>query len=207
MAAAGRNESGGVVAVDVLVMTDIGGRIVWNGGSLTAGTLQLDPNLSATGDGLPNGWKQAYGLNPLLSSGDKGPNGDPDHDGYNNLRGYLSGTDPTKDSSALRTAGIVREDNNIRVTWTCVGGHSKSMFGTAEGRRNSAGVDGVRDGQRRPSPPKTQRIASVDHSRVGTGAIPEAKAGAKGVTGLVVLKQGLAVACKVLHLNGRVEFM
>lgn len=122
--------NGGVLKVDVLVMTNACGRIVWNGGSLTAGTLELDPNLSATGDGLPNGWKQAYGLDPLSSFGDNGPNGDPDHDGKNNLQEYLSGTDPTKSSSALRVTGIVREGNDIRVTWTCVGGHSYVLQGT-----------------------------------------------------------------------------
>jgi len=120
----------GVLRVDVLVMTNVCGRIVWNGGSLTAGTLDLDPNLSATGDGLPNGWKQQYGLNPLLSSGNNGPNGDPDGDGFSNLQEYLAGTDPTNSASALRITAIVRQGTNILVTWTCVGGHSYVLQST-----------------------------------------------------------------------------
>lgn len=45
--------------------------------------------------------------------------------------------------------------------------------------------------------PKSETKASL---------IPEAKADAKGVSGLVVLQQVLAVAGKVLHLNRRAEF-
>lgn len=51
------------------------------------------------------------------------------------------------------------------------------------------------------APRKLKELPPLIITRVGTGSIPEAKAGAKGVTGLVVLKQGLAVAGKVLHLN------
>src|SRR5580700_4024038 len=40
-----------------------------------------------------------------------------------------------------------------------------------------------------------------------SGSIREAEAGAEGVAGFVVLAQALAIARKVLHLNGRVEFL
>lgn len=53
---------------------------------------------------------------------------------------------------------------------------------------------------------KTLRaVPAIKHSCKGTASIPYAQTGAKGVTGLVVLTQGLAVAGKVLQLNGRVE--
>ena len=42
-------------------------------------------------DGLPDGWEWQYGLDPLSSSGDDGPTGDPDSDGLSNLNEYLYG--------------------------------------------------------------------------------------------------------------------
>ncbi len=116
--------SNGLVQVDRLVMTNSCGLIANKGGTIIVGTLVLDPNLSATGDGLPNGWKQQYGLNPLSSSGNNGPNGDPDGDGMSNLQEYLAGTDPTNSASALRIISVVREGADVLVTWQTVGGKS-----------------------------------------------------------------------------------
>lgn len=48
----------------------------------------------ADGDGLPNGWEQQYGLNPLSNSPDNGPAGDPDGDGRTNLQELAEGTHP-----------------------------------------------------------------------------------------------------------------
>ncbi len=46
------------------------------------------------GDGLPNEWELAYDLDPLDSTGDNGPSGNPDRDGYTNLQEYERGCDP-----------------------------------------------------------------------------------------------------------------
>ena len=48
----------------------------------------LDPTKSQVGDGIPNGWKQQYHLNPFdpAFAGE-----DPDGDGFSNLQEYLRG--------------------------------------------------------------------------------------------------------------------
>jgi len=46
------------------------------------------------GDGLPNLWEQANGLDPVDAASDQGADGDPDGDRYSNLEEYQHGTDP-----------------------------------------------------------------------------------------------------------------
>jgi hypothetical protein len=114
----------GVLNVDRLVMTNSCGRIVWNGGSVGVGTEILDSVLDADGDGLPNGWEQTNGLDPLSVAGNNGPNGDPDGDGKSNLQEYSAGTSPINSASALRIVSVAREGSDIRITWTTVGNKS-----------------------------------------------------------------------------------
>lgn len=61
---------------------------LWDGGG--AGTDPFDTD----GDGLPDGWEEANGLDPNSSTGPNGAYGDIDTDGLNNLAEYLAGTDP-----------------------------------------------------------------------------------------------------------------
>ncbi len=72
--------------------------------------LETDPRrYSTTGDGLPDGWKIAHGLDPfddgvpgdynlhtgkVITDNVNGPNGDPDGDGFTNLQEFVNGTDP-----------------------------------------------------------------------------------------------------------------
>ena len=109
--------NGGRVQVDVLVMTNWCGLFVRNGGILMYGTLVLDPDLDADGDGIPNGYEQAYGLDPL-NMGDA--SADADGDGMSNLQEYLAGTDPTNGASVLAITSITQEGDDIRVTWNAV---------------------------------------------------------------------------------------
>ena len=112
----------GFLMIDKLVLNDPAGHFQHMGGTLLINDLVLDPKLSAAGDGLPNAWKQAYGLDPLSSFGNNGPDGDPDGDGRSNLQEYFAGTDPTNSASNLHITSIAPEGNDIRVAWTTVGG-------------------------------------------------------------------------------------
>jgi hypothetical protein len=111
--------SSGQLKVDKLVMTNSCGLFVHSGGTLIVGSMVLDPNLSAVGDGIPNGWKQQYGLDlfdPNLGSED------PDGDGCNNLCEFLTGGNPVADIKA-----ITKEGNNIRVTWQAAAAKTNAL--------------------------------------------------------------------------------
>ena len=65
---------GGTVVVDKLVVTNACLGIIDHGtGTLTVGTLVLDPSGDADGDGLPNAWEQQHGLDPLSSAATMDP--------------------------------------------------------------------------------------------------------------------------------------
>ena len=58
------------------------------------------------GDGLPDDWELASGLNPHSAAGDDGASGDPDGDRFTNLQEYLAGTDPQNSQDVLRFDSI-----------------------------------------------------------------------------------------------------
>ncbi len=58
---------------------------MWDGGG--AGTDDFDSD----GDGLPDGWEEAYGMNPLGDAGADGAYGDPDQDGLVNIDEFEAG--------------------------------------------------------------------------------------------------------------------
>ena len=112
--------NGGTLRVDTLIVTNDCAQFLHVGGTLIYRSLQLNPNQSAVGDGIPNLWKQQYGFDPL------DPNvagADPDHDGANNLQEYLAGTNPTNAASVFHIISAAKTNLNVRVTWSTVGGH------------------------------------------------------------------------------------
>ena len=116
--------NGGTLQVDELVMTNDCGLYVPNGGTLIAGSVLLNPNLSALGDGIPNGWKEQYGFNvfdPTVAQADT------DGDGMSNLQEYLAGTDPLVPASVFRITNIDREGNDIRVMWSMGVGRTNAL--------------------------------------------------------------------------------
>jgi hypothetical protein len=51
-------------------------------------TIFQDADADTDGDGLPDSWEIAFGLNPNSGAGSDGPSGDPDGDGATNLQEY-----------------------------------------------------------------------------------------------------------------------
>lgn len=117
-------QSGGALIVDRLVMTNVCGRFIRTGGTLTIGSTNMSANLSAVGDGIPNSWKLQYGFDlfdPTVADAD------PDGDGMSNLEEFLAGTVPTNSASALRITSITSEGDNVRITWTMGAGRTNAL--------------------------------------------------------------------------------
>jgi len=57
-------------------------------------------------DGLPDIWEEAYGIDPLDSTGVNGRNGDFDEDGWSNYEEYENETDPADSTSVPSLSGI-----------------------------------------------------------------------------------------------------
>jgi hypothetical protein len=71
-------------------------------GRLNAGALTADTDH----DGLPDEWELANGIDPTDPDGVNGPLGDPDGDGWNNLREYLAGTNPLDGQSRFKIESL-----------------------------------------------------------------------------------------------------
>lgn len=91
----------------------------WHAGSRAGGSPGQDeppgPAADTDGDGMPDGWEQAQGLNP----GTDDAAADPDRDGLTNLQEYWAGTAPLNPASVLRFATVERgADDEIRLSFT-----------------------------------------------------------------------------------------
>jgi T5SS/PEP-CTERM-associated repeat protein len=111
--------AGGTLIVDNLVITNDGAQFMYIGGTLIYRTLQIDPAQDTDSDGIPNGWEQAHGLDPLNPDDAEA---DADGDGVNNLQEYLAGTNPTNAASCFKITSLTLTNGSIRVRWSAVGG-------------------------------------------------------------------------------------
>jgi len=118
----------GTLVVDKLVMTNSCGQFVRTGGTLVYGSALLDPTRDDDGDGIPNGYEQSHGLNPLNPVN---ATLDSDGDGMTDLQEYLAGTDPTNSASAFRITSVLQTNNDIRITWTMGPGKTNALQSTA----------------------------------------------------------------------------
>ncbi|HVM63126.1 MAG TPA: hypothetical protein VMV72_19865 [Verrucomicrobiae bacterium] len=124
----------GTVVVDRFVMTNACASFVRTGGTLVYGTAVLNPNLDADGDGIPNGYEQAEGLDPLDP---RDASADNDGDGFSNLQEYLTGTDATNSASYFHITNVVPAGNDVRVTWMMGPGRTNALQRTAVGADGS----------------------------------------------------------------------
>ncbi|WP_265594991.1 hypothetical protein [Haloferula sp. BvORR071] len=76
--------------IAVYVRHKTGGRVIVDNVRIIA----VPNSLDSDSDGLPDAWELANRLDPKSATGDNGPNGDPDFDGYTNADELLSGSNP-----------------------------------------------------------------------------------------------------------------
>ena len=81
------------------------------------------------GDGLPDWWELAHGLNPKDPS-DAGE--DPDQDGMTNLQEYLAGTDPQSAASVLRISSLAAVPGGVRFEFPTVAGKQYLVEGSVK---------------------------------------------------------------------------
>jgi hypothetical protein len=72
-----------------------------------------DPPADVDGDGLPDAWEQAHGLNPAKPADALE---DPDADGLNNREEWQAGTDPHDPRSRLQLF-VRRDGSRLDLTW------------------------------------------------------------------------------------------
>lgn len=102
----------------------------------------LDPNQSQSGDGIPNGWKQQYGLNafdPSVGSADA------DGDGMSNLKEFLAGTDPTNAFSTFRITSLARTGGDMLISWMTGLGRTNALQWTAGDGSGGYNANGFAD--------------------------------------------------------------
>jgi hypothetical protein len=104
----------GFIQADKIILTNVCAHFIRTGGTLIYSNAVLSSTRDDDGDGIPNGYEQSHGLDPLNPIN---ATLDSDGDGLTDLQESLAGTDPTNSASAFRITAITREGNNIRVTW------------------------------------------------------------------------------------------
>jgi T5SS/PEP-CTERM-associated repeat protein len=135
--------NGGTLQVDTFVMTNACGLFVPHGGTLLYNHLVLDPNLSALGDGIPNGWKQQYGFDPLNPAV---ATTDPDGDGFSNLQEYLAGTDPTNSASYFHIVCVTPTNAaDVLVSWVTGDERTNALQATAGDTSGGYNTNGFAD--------------------------------------------------------------
>ncbi|HUJ08457.1 MAG TPA: thrombospondin type 3 repeat-containing protein [Verrucomicrobiae bacterium] len=119
-----------IVVADTIVMTNSCGTFIHTGGTFVYGSAILTPDADADGDGIPNGYEQAHGLDPLDPTDAAKDN---DGDGQNNLQEYLAGTDPNDSTSAFRITNLLVTNQDVLVTWMTGVGKTNALQAATSG--------------------------------------------------------------------------
>ena len=106
-----------------------GGLLRVPGGMTNAGTLILNPNDDTDIDGIPNGYEQGHGLDPLNAAD---ASADNDGDGFTNLQEFQAGTSPTNSSSVFRVLSLESTNGDVLVTWQTAGGRTNVVVAASD---------------------------------------------------------------------------
>ena len=115
----------GTLVVDHLVITNPCASFIRNGGTLILHSPPtLLPGADTDGDGIPNGYEQSHGLDPLDPVN---ATKDSDGDGMTDLQEYLAGTDPTNSASTFRITSISQVGSDVLVVWMMGPGKTNAL--------------------------------------------------------------------------------
>ena len=76
------------------------------------------------GDGMPDAWEDAFGLDKLVNDAAL----DPDHDGFANWQEYLTGTNPKDAADYLRILSAGVTTNGFKILFRAAGNHTYSVL-------------------------------------------------------------------------------
>lgn len=80
--------------------------------------IRLPTEADADADGLPDAWEAMHGLSTQDATGDAGPDGDPDLDGFPNRTEWAAGTSPRLATEPVLRIRVERVgDNMLRMRW------------------------------------------------------------------------------------------
>ena len=91
--------------------------------SITVTTTATGGGVDSDGDGMPDAWELANGLNAFANDA----NADPDGDGLSNLQEYLAGTNPNDPQSFLRI-DAASDSANVHLSFFAVAGRNYSVL-------------------------------------------------------------------------------
>lgn len=94
-------------------------------------------SVNVAGDGIPDAWKIAHGLDPENLDGQSGPDDDPDGDGATNYHEWLAGTDPLDPQSFLGITSLLTTSTDSDVPGPSSGGINEFVlrWQTVPGKR------------------------------------------------------------------------
>jgi hypothetical protein len=100
----------------------------WRAAPASPGQRNSSDELDSDGDGLPDAWETAHGLDPHDARGDQGADGDPDGDQMTNLQEYRSGTHPRDASSYLHVESIRADQGRVILRFQAAAGITYSIL-------------------------------------------------------------------------------